>query len=307
MNHNSRLERAWAHYMADRTSAAIQLLKELLGEDPNHAEYHSLLAACLLQDKRLHAAEYELGLALKIDPQMPFLYLLQSNILVFKNKFKQALAACDQALALAPEFIDALLKKAEILLLLNQYAEARSCLDQAARISPDNLAVTLAYADFHLTNGDIKNAETFALEALHQDAQNETANVLMGKIRLTQGNIQEAEYHAKFVILNNPNSEQGLALFSNIKARTNWFLGLWWRLNNKLANSTQFKQITYLICAYLFFNLLSQIVEDMGHKSLSDMIGYAWLGLVVYSWVAIPIYIKMLKKELDNFQFNRDF
>lgn len=304
---NSRLERAWSYYQLNQTGAAIALLKELLGEDPNQAEYHGLLAACLLEERRIHAAEYEISVALKLNPEMPFLYLIMSGILIGKNQFNKALDLCNKALSLMPDFVDAHLRKSHIQLLMNRYEDAKNSIREAAAINPDSINVTLAFANFYLTMGENKQAEIYILEALHQDPQNEKANIGMGKIQLARGNIAEAEYHAKFVILNNPHSEEGLALFANIKARSNWFLGLWWKINNKLANTTQLKQVTYLICGYLFFNLFSQILEDLGYPVSSKLVGYAWLGLVVYSWVGMPIYIKMLKKELDKFQFNRNF
>ncbi len=302
-----QLQRAWSLYHSGQYSPAIDHLKNLLGQNPNHAEAHGLLAACLLGDKRLHASEYELGIALQQDPMQPMLFFIQAKIYLFKRQFKEALKACDQALALAPEYVDALLQKSAIYLLQDDFSEAKSCIESAARIDPSHSQIHNCFARLYLAKGDLAQAETYAYEALRSDAQDESANVLMGKIQLAKGNLGEAEYHAKFVIMNSPNSEEALALFANLKARKNWFVGLWWRFNNKLANMSQLRQVTWLICAYLFFNLLSQIVGDLGYPLLSDVIAYTWIGLAIYSWVAIPIYLRMLKKELQNFRFNRDF
>jgi tetratricopeptide (TPR) repeat protein len=302
-----QLERAWSLYHSGQYTPAIDQLKNLLGQDPNHAESHGLLAACLLGDKRLHAAEYELHIALQQDPMQPFLFLIQSKIFLYKRQFNKALESCDHTLSIAPTYVDALLEKSGIYLLQDNFDKAQTSIEQAASIAPDHTGISIAFAHLHLARGDYQQAATFAREALQQNAQSESANLLMGRIQLAQGNLPDAEYHAKFVILNSPNSEEALALLANIKARKNWFIGLWWRFNNKLVNMSQLRQVSYLICAYLFFNLLSQIVEDIGYPRTSSLIGYAWLALVIYSWIAIPIYIKMLKKELQRFQFNRDF
>lgn len=301
------LARAWTQYQGDNYSGAIDQLKQLLGTEPNHAEAHGLLAACLLGQKRLSAADYEIALALQCDPQLVFLYLVRAEILLCKNQRDQALAACDLAQQLAPESAEALLKKVRILVFYENYREAKTILDSVAQLAPDALAVPLLYSQIAMGFGELNAAEVFAREALACNPQAEEANVLMGKILLAQGKVDQALDHARFVILNNPDSHAGLTLLANIKARGNFFLGLWWRLNNYLTNMAQLKQVSLLIGGFLLFNLLAQILKDMGYTAESKLLSMSWLGLVVYSWVAIPLYTRMVKKELAEFEFNRNF
>ena len=61
---------------------AIDRLKELLGKDPNEPMYHGVLAMCLLLQLRLHAAEYEIKLALALDAQEAF-YSLFMGAFIF--------------------------------------------------------------------------------------------------------------------------------------------------------------------------------------------------------------------------------
>jgi hypothetical protein len=142
---------------------------------------------------------------------------------------------------------------------------------------------------------------------LQSDPQNIAANVLMGNIQLSLYNIEEAEYHAKFIILQNPENKAALTLFANIKMRQNIVFGLWWRFNSALANLSHLKSAIMLIGAYLFFNLLSQITDDLGYSQASIVISYSWLAFVVYTWVGIPYYQRKLAKELEKFSFNSKF
>ncbi len=301
------LNRAWTLYHADNYGDAIDQLKQLLGQEPNHAEAHGLLAMCLLAQKRVGAAEFEIKLALQGDPMQPFLHLVQAEILLCKNQRKQALQACDRAQELAPESAEPLLKKVRILVFYDNFREAKAILDTAASLAPNAYTVPLLYSQIALGLGEIKLAETFAREALGRNPQAEEANVLMGKILLAQGDAKAAAEHARFIILNNPDSQAGLTLLANIKARGNLFLGFWWRFNNYLTNMSQLRQVSWLIGGFLLFNLLAQILKDMGYSTLSSLLSTAWLGLVIYSWVAIPMYTRMVKKELAKFQFNRNF
>ena len=54
-----RMEQGNAH-------GAIEIWRQLLTLDPNDAGAHALLSMCLVDTKRLHAAELEAGLALAV-------------------------------------------------------------------------------------------------------------------------------------------------------------------------------------------------------------------------------------------------
>lgn len=302
-----KFEAAERHYQQGLYDTSISTLKELLAECPDEAIYHGLLAANLLAKGRLHAAGHELNIALRLDSSISFLHLLMARLNVLRNKPKAALECCDEALRLDSEDTDALLTKAEIFHTLDKRAVSLACIEEAAILEPVSRRVRIAFGKYHLASGSLKEAREYAREALAADAQDEAANLLMGEIQLASGNIEEAEYHAKFVILQNPNNHSALELFSNIKMRRNLLFGLWWRFNNKIASLSNLKGALVLVAGYLFFTLLARIVLDLGHTRSSIVISLSWLALVVYTWVGVPYYKKVLKRELDTFSFNPNF
>jgi len=300
-------DRAWSCYKRGQIKQAIELIKQVLAEDPTDAESHGFLALCLLQEKRIYAAEYEVQLALNENTEIPFFYIILAQINTLKNKPKNALELCDEALRLNPEDVEALLLKADIYTLLENDTKVLNCINEAAVIEPNNIEIKLAFGHFYLNKGKLDKALFHAQDAIRQNPQSVDCNILMGKLKLKGGDIKEALNLAKYAIIQNPDSEQALKLFSDIKTRENWFLGLWWRFNSKMSTLSGTKASIVLISMFLFFNLLSQILEDLGFVSLAKFFTYGWLIIVLYSWVGLPLYKKKLNEELSKFRFNDDY
>lgn len=307
MNNDYKYEQVWRHITHGQLPSAIELLKELLSHEPNNAMYHGTLAYCLLQQMRIHAAEYELKIAMQLEPNQPFLHSIYARIYFLQNKPKQALAACDQALQLDPQNVDVFELKSDILLANKNFKEAFFYLQKISALNPDSVKTAFAFANYYFQTGDNNKAMEFTVSALGMDAQHLSTNVLMGRLQLIQGNITEADYHARLAIMLNPSSKEALALFADVKVRSNIFLGLWWKFNTKVSRMKPLNQVAVLIFGYVFFNLLSNIVYDLGYPQSSNMISYAWLAIVIYSWVAIPIYQRMLSKEIQQFSFRSDY
>ena len=62
------LELAHHKWLVGDTASAIQSLRMVLAQDPEHAYAHALLAGCLLDTRRIHAALHEIELALGLEP-----------------------------------------------------------------------------------------------------------------------------------------------------------------------------------------------------------------------------------------------
>lgn len=307
MNNDEKFEYVVRHISHDQISRAIDLLRELLASEPNNANYHGTLAYCLLQQVRIHAAEYELKIALHLEPNNSFFHIIYARIYFLQNKVRQAFQACDMALQLDPEAGDVFELKVEILLNTKQFKEAFFCTNRLAELEPDSLRTKYAYANYYHQTGDNAKAMSFAQAALQQDAQHQASIVLMAHLELIRGRIDEGQELARFAIMLNPNSHDALSLFADVKARKNVFLGLWWRFNTAISKMKPVSQVGTLIFGYIFFNFLGAIAYDFGYYKTSELILYAWLGLVIYSWVGIPLYKRMLAKEIQQFSLKSDY
>lgn len=306
--HNSYKYEIALHLMDQgRYPMAIDLLKDLLARDPNDAAYHGALASCLLQQMRIHAAEYELKIALQLEPNNASLHCIAARIYYFQNKLKTALAACDEALQLDPTSADAFELKSDILIANKNFKEGFVYLQKMAELAPDSIHTAYSFAHYYFQTGDNAKAMEFTLAALAIDAQHEGANILMGRLQLIAGDIAEAEYHARLAIMLNPSSKHALQLFSDVKARQNIFIGFWWRFNAKISQLSTLNQVAILIFGYVLFNFLSILLYDLGHPNSSAVVNVAWLAIVAYSWFAMPVYQRMLSKEIEQFSFKADY
>jgi hypothetical protein len=56
--------------------------------------------------------------------------------------------------------------------------------------------------------------------------------------------------------------------------------------------------------AYRFATLAARDLEQPGVASVLELV---WLGLVVYSWTAIPLFQRMLQRELTGVKLDSKF
>lgn len=307
MNHDIQLNQAWRHYQNSQYPAAIDLLKSLLSQNPENADAHAVLGACLLEQGRLRAAEHEFNVALSLEHGQVLALVLLGRLALLQNRQEAALEYSDRALEQRPDDIDALLLKQQVYLLRDDRQSAFQCLQQALELAPESLTVKVELGEYYLSTGDREQAASWAAEALSADPQSPAAHVLMGQVCLAMGNVEDAREHACYAVSQNPESREALSLLGNIKLRRNPVIGLWWRVNAWLATLSHEKTVVVLIGAYLLFGLCAQILSDTGYETSATLFSYAWLLIVAYSWLGLPLYYRALRAELKKVTLAPDF
>ena len=107
MNPETAVSRAELLISQRRYPQAIELLRQALAGDPDHARAHSWLALCMAQDRdHWRAATGEAELGVHLAPDQPFSHYILSYIWDYRNQNDQALAAIAQAISLAPTVAD---------------------------------------------------------------------------------------------------------------------------------------------------------------------------------------------------------
>src|SRR5205823_300129 len=86
-----------------RPDLAEKELLHGLGEDPNDARAHALLALCLLARDDTAAATHEATLAVELDPGLGFAHYVVACVLHKRNYFGEALAPITEAIRIQPE------------------------------------------------------------------------------------------------------------------------------------------------------------------------------------------------------------
>jgi tetratricopeptide (TPR) repeat protein len=301
------LDQAFEYYSSGRAQDAIDALTELLGDSPDDATAHALLAMCLVTRKRLHAANLEADSALALAPDNPFALMSAGWVAFAHRRFPDAEARMLGALELDPDSAALHRECARFYHLIDRGAEARRQAEAALELegdSPDGLALLGAIA---FDEGQRPAAADLAMRALAGDPEHAEALVLLGRCQLAAGDVDEARDRALEALSVNPEHEPARALLCSVKARQNWALGLWWRLQSWLSSGSNTRAIALLVGMYVVYRSAVILLQGNGGEKAAQGLQYLWLAFCVYTWVAPGMFVRSLRKEMQSVTLRRDF
>lgn len=287
--------------------SAIHQLRRALGSDPDSAEGHALLSICLTNSNRLFAAEHEARRALSLEPELGLAHLADASVLVGTRKLADARAAFERLIALEPENVSAFLGLAQLARLQGDRAEQRRRLEQALTIDPVDESVLVELGTFHLVERNWAEAERFAREAQNVATDAPEVLVLLGHLALQRGNVDEARDHALWALEQNAIDPPALALLASIQSRQSPLLGLWWRYSVWMQSKGDRGQIVILLVAWLVVQVLEQVFKDVGWPGGATAISMLWFGVAVYSWVGPSLFVRALRRELEQVRLKSTF
>lgn len=279
---------------------AIDRLRFVLGEDPDVAEAHALLALCLLNKRRLHAATVEAELALTLAPEAPLSHCVAAELALANRDFKKAEQRARSFLELAPESAYAYRLLANCYSLTGRDAQCLPLLEQALSKGPNDPESLAKLSEHYSDTGELGQAWHYANLALQASPENQSGLTAMGRVLLLKGDVANAREHAVLALQADPTHPSALQLLVSIKARTNPLLGAWWHYavwSNRIGTT---RSIVVLIVAYVLYRISELAARDFGHEALATGINLAWLALVVYSFIGPTIFQRALRTELAN-------
>ncbi|MCU7851104.1 MAG: tetratricopeptide repeat protein [Candidatus Thiodiazotropha sp. (ex Monitilora ramsayi)] len=301
------LEQAVTQVQHGHLDGAIDSLKQLLSLEPDCAEAHAYLSMCLLDKRRLHAATKEAEIAITLEPEIELSNYAVAHVMMAQRRFKEAATHLDRLLDIDPNDERYYRMYADLYHLTNEKDKILPALQKALELSPDNPDVLADLSDYYFSTDDLKLAEQFAEDALHREAEHKHGLVAMGNVLLRYGKVDEARQHAVWALRLDPDDRSALHLISSVKARSNLFLGLWWKYNSWISNKGTTRSILILLGAFIVYRIASMLSADLGHSDIARIINYIWLGIVIYTFVGPTIFTKSLKKEISEVQLNREF
>jgi protein O-GlcNAc transferase len=130
------LDEALDHHRAGRLAEAETLYRQILRENPRHAEALHLLGALAAQTGRGEAAVDLIRQAVAIEPNFPEALGNLGKILLDLGRPEEAMAACRQAIAVNPGYADAYSKLGMALRERGQAEEAIAAFGQAIDLDP---------------------------------------------------------------------------------------------------------------------------------------------------------------------------
>ncbi|KAF1053420.1 MAG: Beta-barrel assembly-enhancing protease [Stenotrophomonas maltophilia] len=301
------MEQARRRMALGQMEGAIESLCSALASDPEHTEAHALLALCLLSQRRLHAAAREAQLALANDPMSFLGHYSSASVAMAQRQFKRAERHILQLLELDPGSARVRCMQASLYELTGRRAQVLPTLQQALSLAPEDPEVLAELADAYRLQGDLGAAEQYATQALRLRPGYRAAIVVMGHVHLRRGELREARHHALWALSDDANDVHALFLLSAIKARANPLLGLWWRYNSWMAELGPTRSMVVLLVMFVVYRVAVISCAATGHPLLAQGIDWAWLGLVIYTFIGPQIFRQSLEKERAKVRLSRDF
>jgi tetratricopeptide (TPR) repeat protein len=286
---------------------AIDALRSVLSIDPHHAIAHAGLAFALLGARRLPGAEIEAELALSCDGDEPYCHLAMAAVLRAARKVDRAWHHCEIALAARPTDVDAHVIAAGIRELQGDVAAARELLQRALELEADDADTLAAFARLELGEGNVEEAARYCDEALVAEPGHLEAHVISGFVALRRGQLADAENHARFALREDPTDRGAIRLWTALKARRSWTLGLWWRFNAWVATRSERGMLLRLLGSFVIARLLIIAAIGADMELLATWLQWAWLGFCVYTWTAPVAFRRMLERDLEDVALRPDY
>ena len=287
--------------------AAIDSLRRYLAVEPDSAQAHAVLALALYNTKRLTASAHEARLALQLDPESIEARRALALAAMGARRFSEAQKLLDEALAFDPESVHVRLGLARLGRLRGDWRAEREALDAARRLAPEEPGVIVDQGSLELREGNTDGAEKLARAALALDPENISGQVLLGRVMLKRGRVEEARELAVTALRAEASSREALLFLVEAKVRANPLMGMWWRWNTWMNELGSRSSVIVLVAAFLIQRVARQIAGDLGATDVSELIGYAWLGVVAYTWIAPGVFHRMLARELQDVRLRPDF
>ena len=285
-----------AHY--GDLHGAIERVRRVLSTDPADGAAHALLAQLLLMARRPIGAKIEALLALEANPNAPNAQRVLGQVAVAERRFADAELAFRSALEHAPEWAAPLTDLARLRERQGRRTEALPLLREALALEPEDPDVhaELAWHLFEL--GKPSEAWLAARSALELSPVCADAHAIIGFLTLTDGHIEAARESALDALRIEPNNARALHLLASVKARSNWFLGAWWRFSVWMEQAGEGRSIAILLGVWFAAQFLRTWLTEEQHPQAAEVVGTAWLFICAYTWIAPGIFRRSLQREL---------
>jgi tetratricopeptide (TPR) repeat protein len=201
------IERAQLLIEQGRYAEAEKELHQALGQNPEEALVHLLLAICLLNRQDFEAALKSVRQALALDPSQPYGHYLLAKTHLEMGKRADALAAINEAITLNPFEADYFVLKGFIFYDGRDWDKALGAAEQALSLDPENVS-GLNLRSMCLVKLDRKADAFETLEyALREAPENTYAHATKGWAHIEKGEMEAAIASFKESLRIAPNNE----------------------------------------------------------------------------------------------------
>jgi tetratricopeptide (TPR) repeat protein len=293
---NKYLNRAQLLYHQSRYDQAEQEVRRVLGEMPQDAGAHALLALCLVEQEKYDDAQAEAEQAIVAEPDSAYVHYCRSVVMEKRKRFKEAEASAREAIGLEPMDAD---YHARLAATLFQQEKWQATLDAALEgLSYDaeneacNHLRTMA-----LTKLGRQNEAVASVDALLQRAPDDAyAHTNKGWALLHQRKPREALEHFREALRIDATNEYAQAgIVEALKARNpvyRWMLAyfLW------MARLPGRARWGVIIGGYIGYRFLFSVARESPEWApwVTPLI-VLYLVFAILTWFAVPLFNLLLR------------
>jgi tetratricopeptide (TPR) repeat protein len=188
-------ERAALAEVEGRTALALDLARQAVAADPDHAAAHRLLGSLLTKTGELREARRQLERAAELEPSDRRTYVLLGRAHRASGDLSSSAAALEKAVELDPQYSRAQIELALTEIERGRWGQARQGLERALELDPDNLELRVQLARAMAATGDPAAARTELEGVLEADDELALAHLALGVRLLAEKEPVEAEEH----------------------------------------------------------------------------------------------------------------
>jgi tetratricopeptide (TPR) repeat protein len=293
---SQHLERATLLFNQSRYDLAEPELRRALGDDPDNAGAHALLAICLSRRQKHDEAVAAGEEAIQLDPAVPFTHYALAEVLYRADRNRLAERAIDTAIELDPADADYFGLRAAIRFDERDWPGALAAAEQGLDLNPEHDACTNLRAIALVKLGRKEEASATIAGALERDPESAPSHANQGWTLLHQGKPKEALVHFREALRIDPDLDWARAgMVEALKARHFVYrvmLGffLWM---GRLSAKAQWM----VLLALLFLpRLLGGVAAaNPALEPIITLIRVGLLGFVLLTWIADPLFNLVLR------------
>ncbi len=297
MNSDALLDRARLLLQQDRYEQASVVLKELLSQDPEVGEAHSLLALCMLEDRdHWHEATREAERGIHLEPDAGFAHYVRAAVLGKRNQFADASISILEALRLEPYQSHFHALHASILLQERKWAQALDAATQGLQFDPEDTACanmrSLALERLGRTNDSLEQADA----AVARNPDSGQAHAMRGWALLQKGDYRGSQISFREALRLEPTDEfarQGMIQALNSNNFVFRAVFKFYSLMGRLATGAQWMLIVGLFVGMRALRSLADTYPQL--QPFVTPISACYLIFCLLSWILNPLFNTFLR------------
>jgi tetratricopeptide (TPR) repeat protein len=297
MNNDTYLQRARLLMEQHRPGQAAEQLRQVLANNPNIAEAHSLLALCLLENRdQWHNATREAEMAIGLSPDSSLSHYVLATILEKRNRFPEALQALDQAIQLAPEQSHFYGLKASILGQQSRWLEALEAATVGLSLDAEDESCSSIRAIAMERLGKVDSAIDQANTGVSRRPDSSMAHSTRGWALLQSGRYQEAQEAFREALRLGPTNEMARVGMIQALNSNHFFFRMIFSFYTFIGRMAQWTQWAILIGMFVGMRMLRAFAQaNPEWQPYVLPISVLYLAFCLLSWISTPLFNTFLR------------